>query len=774
MLISTIRSWVTQLSHNAHFDSSTARCGRKRKTCRRRRASGSASVEICEPRMMLTTFIVDSPLDTVDASDGQTTLREAIQQANANAGHDTVLFNISGAPTPISLDSALPIVIDSITIDGSTQPEITIDATGVSGTILRLNDGADGSVVRDISISNATDIALVLNNVSDSTIEAVDLSLNAGTAVGSGRNRGLQLSNSTNNTVRNITATNRSAGIRLDHSSGNLLVQNTVGQGTTTGIFIGGVSDSNIASLNDASDSQTGIIYAGSGNGNQFVDNDLSGTSGYGLSIARDEQFVATGNDFTASAKGVELRFMDAITLTPSPTFNLDVSTVTGVGLGLVGVTNSTIDGLDLSYSGSTADGTGLAVTFGSHGNTIRNVTATDRSIGISLAAGADANTVENSDFRRSASTAINLSGPSSDNLVRNNDASDSRNGINAFVTGLGNQFVDNDLSGAQAWALTIRNDSQFVSTGNDLSGSANGVFLGFMDGLTLTPSETFDIDVSQVSGIGVSLIGVTNSVIHDVDFSYSGEDVTGTGLQLNNSAGIELSDVTVAGRVRGLDINNTVNTQILCSSLVENTVGLRVVGASPGAIVNDSQIADNDTGIQNLSTATVLAENNYWGAADGPSNLGGSGDSYIGNVDADPFLTRLPDCLVDVQPVDVDVKPDNSENKVNAKSQGVIPVAIYTTADFDATTIVGSSVQLAGISTDHFALEDVDGDGDLDLILHFNTQAVITALGVDLASGESVSVEAELTGETIDEVMIQGFDTIEFFQPGKGKGKSK
>ena len=105
-------------------------------------------------------------------------------------------------------------------------------------------------------------------------------------------------------------------------------------------------------------------------------------------------------------------------------------------------------------------------------------------------------------------------------------------------------------------------------------------------------------------------------------------------------------------------------------------------------------------------------------------------------------------------------------------KSQGVIPVAIYTTADFDATTIVGSSVELAGVNADHFSLEDVDGDGDLDMILHFDTQSVIDALGINLNSGESVTIDAGLTGETIDEVMIQGFDTIEFFEPGRGNAK--
>lgn len=72
---------------------------------------------------------------------------------------------------------------------------------------------------------------------------------------------------------------------------------------------------------------------------------------------------------------------------------------------------------------------------------------------------------------------------------------------------------------------------------------------------------------------------------------------------------------------------------------------------------------------------------------------------------------------------MDVDVKPDNTENKVNTKNQGVIPVAILTTDDFDATTVDGSSAQLEGVAASHFALENVDRDGDLDMILHFRTQ---------------------------------------------------
>ncbi|MBC8351900.1 MAG: VCBS repeat-containing protein [Planctomycetes bacterium] len=124
------------------------------------------------------------------------------------------------------------------------------------------------------------------------------------------------------------------------------------------------------------------------------------------------------------------------------------------------------------------------------------------------------------------------------------------------------------------------------------------------------------------------------------------------------------------------------------------------------------------------------------------------------------------------IQPVDVDVKPGNSQNKVNAKSQGFIPVAIYTTSAFDAADVDASTVRLSGIEADHFSLEDVDGDGDLDLILHFAVQDLLDALALDLDSGDAESVDVELTGETNDDVDIFGSNTVNFFFPGKGKGK--
>jgi len=109
--------------------------------------------------------------------------------------------------------------------------------------------------------------------------------------------------------------------------------------------------------------------------------------------------------------------------------------------------------------------------------------------------------------------------------------------------------------------------------------------------------------------------------------------------------------------------------------------------------------------------------------------------------------------------PVDIDIKPGSDPNSINLKSKGVVPVAVLTTDDFDASTVDPDTVEFAGAEPVRWTMEDVDGDGDMDMLFHFKTQE----LNLD---GDST--EATLTGETVDGVQIEGTDTVNIVPKGK------
>jgi len=78
---------------------------------------------------------------------------------------------------------------------------------------------------------------------------------------------------------------------------------------------------------------------------------------------------------------------------------------------------------------------------------------------------------------------------------------------------------------------------------------------------------------------------------------------------------------------------------------------------------------------------------------------------------------------------VDIDIKPGDSDDNLCNSGKGIIPVALLTSDTFDATTVDHSTVTLGDAYETHVNkktgelqrhVEDVDGDGDLDLVFHF------------------------------------------------------
>ncbi len=116
------------------------------------------------------------------------------------------------------------------------------------------------------------------------------------------------------------------------------------------------------------------------------------------------------------------------------------------------------------------------------------------------------------------------------------------------------------------------------------------------------------------------------------------------------------------------------------------------------------------------------------------------------------------------VIPVLIDIKPGGFHNSINLKSKGKIPVAILSSPTFDATTVDWNTVVFAGASPLLIGQkpEDVNGDGLLDIVLHFNIQ--------DLSLQPSIDTEACLTGKTLDEQEFEGCDSISIVKNCKKK----
>jgi len=108
---------------------------------------------------------------------------------------------------------------------------------------------------------------------------------------------------------------------------------------------------------------------------------------------------------------------------------------------------------------------------------------------------------------------------------------------------------------------------------------------------------------------------------------------------------------------------------------------------------------------------------------------------------------------------IDIDIKPGGNPNCINLKSKGVVPVAIITTDSFDAMTIDPSTITFANANAVRWSTEDVDGDGNEDMMFHFNTQD----LELDEDSGN-----ATLLGVTYDGMPIKGTDTVKIISKRK------
>ncbi len=206
-------------------------------------------------RMLMTTFVVTNTNDS-----GVGSLRQAILDANALGGLDTITFSITGAgPHTINLLSALPDIDDTVVIDGWSEPDfagtpiIELNGSGAGSGAhgLRLDTGSSGSTIRGLVI-NRFDGNGIRVNTSNNIVVGNYVGTNvAGTADLGNVSNGIYIQGGANgNTIGGLTAAERNLisgndddGLEIDSSSNNVVLGNYIGTNAAGTASIGNDDD---------------------------------------------------------------------------------------------------------------------------------------------------------------------------------------------------------------------------------------------------------------------------------------------------------------------------------------------------------------------------------------------------------------------------------------------------------------------------------------------------------------------------------------------------
>jgi YVTN family beta-propeller protein len=325
-----------------------------------------------------------------------------------------------------------------------------------------------------------------------------------------------------------------------------------------------------------------------------------------------------------------------------------------------------------------------------------------------------------------------------------------------AYITNYGN----NTISVIDTLTDTV---VATVAVGNDPVGVAVNPAGTRVYVTNRTSSNVSVIDTSTDTVVATVAVG---SGPFGVAVNPAGTRVYITNSGSNNVSVIDTSTDTVVAAVAvgvypvGVAVNPA-GTRVYVTNYASNNVS--VIDTLTDTVVATVAVGTYPFGVAVNPAGTRVYVTNY--ASNNVSVIDTSTDSMVatvavgtGPVAFGQFIESGIAASEEVlEEVLIDIKPGNDPNSVNLKSKGVIPVAILTTEDFDATTVDPLSVEFGpdGAMEAHGQghVEDVDWDGDLDLVLHVNTQE--TGILCE-------DTEAGLTGETFDGQAIEGYDSVD------------
>jgi len=661
-------------------------------------------------------------------------LREAINASNLDPRMNMIHFNLSGSTNDHTIKplSSLPFITDPILINGLFQtssliPQIQLDGSDAGtcdGIVIKTNN----CIVNGLKITGFSSSGIVIEGGNDNII--------TGNYIG---NNGF------------LVSSNNNGVIISDGASGNQ---------------IGGTNSGNRNVISGNNDSGIGILREANGN---FIQGNYIGTN--------NNAYVSLPNtDGIWLGEGAINNIIGGVS--PEECNIISGNRVFGVSINHNETTGNKVIG---NYIGTDDEGI----------NPIPNGAG-----GVVFTDGANNN-------------AIGGNVPGSGNLIAFNEGP----GIKTHVdVGNGNLFLFNRIHSNDGLGIDLLDDSETLNDLGDVDTGPNGLQnfpvlsnakSGYINN-NLIPEIYSTVDVSinstsdtpfliqlfknsepDPSNYGEGEIYLTNFILYTDEFGNAnmdeveinavpGEYITATARDNQNNSSefsqciqVEMALVEWSGIVAQEETETSETTladgmsSVTFSSQWPGSDVVMTLISPVGRIINrDTEANDviHEIGPTSEKYRILHPKSGCWKV-----------ELFGADVEADGEEVRLkvsatPDEPVKTMPIDI--LPGDEINIINcSRENGVIPVAILTTENFDATTIDHTTVRFGRFGNEagekHVHKKsgevkrhenDVDDDGDMDLVFHFSPEKT------GIKCGDEIAV---MTGSDYNGQIYIGIDQI-------------
>jgi titin len=565
-------------------------------------ARNRPGIEVLEDRCLLATFVVLNTGDNGGVNPaphaGTGTLRQAIVDANATAGANTIQFQIGKGAQTIKLAAALPALTGTVVLDGTTQPGfagvplIALDGSAAGAKVDGLVLAGTGGTVKGLAVGGFSQNGIaVTGNGNTVAGDYLGTDVTGSHALPNGAD-GVAVFG-TGNTVGGSTAAagnlisgNAHCGVDLVGGN-NVVLGNRIGTDATGTKALGNGGDGLIAYA-------TGDTVGGS---TPAAANLVSGNGGNGIDLVGGNDLV-TGNRIGTDATGTK-----ALGNAGDGVIVFSAGNTVGGPKAAAGnlISGNARHGVDVSGTAAT-------------GNTVEgNRVGTDTTGTLALGNGGDGVIVY------ASGNTVGGSAAGAGNLISGNAHNGvDLNGDQNVVTG---NLIGTDVHGAAALGnggdgvLVYSSANQIGDTtagsGNVISGN-QGYGIGLVGGSNVVEGDSVGTDLSGTvalgnGGDGVMVWGANNTV---------GGDVPGAGNLISANAG------------NGVELYGSGATGNLVQG---NLIGTDTSGTSPLGNARDGILAataGNTIGDSTTTGANTIAFNQ----GDGLVNSAGSGNTVLQN----------------------------------------------------------------------------------------------------------------------------------------------